>query len=189
MTEHSLSGVAKRLGLITLLAGILVALLGLLAPPASASSLLHPETRVAAIAEPNGQLVGPHADVLAVQGRERAPNYDSSATGSSVAAEGGADLGTITGPGGIELPGVPDGATGVPTDTGKGLTYQIPEGTAGLNSRVTSIRVMDPVTTGPYQYENGYVSYMNQSGQTVNPLTGQTVSPSDPWAHIPLPPR
>jgi hypothetical protein len=91
MTEHSLSGVAKRLGLITLLAGILVALLGLLAPPASASSLLHPETRVAAIAEPNGQLVGPHADVLAVQGRERAPNYDSPATGSSVAAEGGAD--------------------------------------------------------------------------------------------------
>ncbi|MGO9559429.1 MAG: hypothetical protein ACLPYW_10115 [Acidimicrobiales bacterium] len=89
-TRTSTGLVAKRLALVTLLAGILVALLALLAPPASASPILHPKTRVAAIAEPTGQLVGPHADVLAVQGRERAPNYDSYATGSSVAAEGGA---------------------------------------------------------------------------------------------------
>ena len=109
--------------------------------------------------------------------------------GARLGAEGEASLATITGPDGIELPGVPDGATGVPTDTGKGLTYEIPEGTPGLNSRVTSIRVMEPVTTGPYQYENGYVSYMNKLGQTVNPLTGQTVAPNDPFAHIPLPPR
>src|SRR5581483_7749118 len=87
--ESSLTGAAKRLALVTLLAGILVALLGLLAPPASASPLLHPETRVAAIAEPAGQLVGPSSSVAAVQGRERASNYDSSATGSSVAVEGG----------------------------------------------------------------------------------------------------
>jgi hypothetical protein len=79
---------ARRLGLVTLLAGILVALLGFFAPPASAAQLLHPQTRVAAIAEPNGQLVGPSRSVAAVQGRERAPNYDQHATGSSVAAEG-----------------------------------------------------------------------------------------------------
>jgi hypothetical protein len=78
----------KRLGLVTLLASLLVALVGLLTPPASASPLLHPETRVAAIAQPNSQLVGPSATVAAVQGRERAPSYDSCATGSSVAAEG-----------------------------------------------------------------------------------------------------
>jgi hypothetical protein len=89
--ESPITGAAKRLGLVTLLAGILVALLGFLTPPASAASVLHPHTRVAAIAEPNGQLVGPHADVLAVQGRERAPNYDSPATGSCLAAEGGAN--------------------------------------------------------------------------------------------------
>jgi hypothetical protein len=77
----------KRLGLVTLLASLLVALVGLLTPPASASPLLHPETRVAAIAQPNSQLVGPSATVAAVQGRERAPSYDSCATGSSVAAE------------------------------------------------------------------------------------------------------
>jgi len=81
---------ARSLAIVTMLTGLLVALLGLLPPPASASPLLRPETRVAAIAEPNGQLVGPSATVAAVQGRQRAPNYDQNATGSSVAAEGGA---------------------------------------------------------------------------------------------------
>jgi hypothetical protein len=85
----------RRRALVTLIAGIVIALLGLLAPPASASQLLCPETRVAAIAEPAGQLVGPSATVAAVQGRERAPNYDSCATGSSVAAEDEAGAGAL----------------------------------------------------------------------------------------------
>jgi Tuberculosis necrotizing toxin len=92
--ERTTSGAAKRLALVTLLAGILIALLALLAPPASAAPILHPQTRVAAIAEPNGQFVGPSATVAAVQGRERAPNYDRYATGSSVAAETGTGAGT-----------------------------------------------------------------------------------------------
>jgi hypothetical protein len=46
---------------------------------------------------------------------------------------------------------------------------------------------MDPVTAGKYQYPQGYAVYMNEAGQTVNPLTGQTISPSDPFAHLPLP--
>lgn len=29
------------------------------------------------------------------------------------------------------------------------------------------------------------VVYMNKSGQTINPMTGQTVGHSDPWAHLP----
>jgi hypothetical protein len=45
---------------------------------------------------------------------------------------------------------------------------------------------MDPVTTGKAQYPNGYAVYMNKAGQTVNPLTGQTIGPSHPFAHIPL---
>jgi hypothetical protein len=81
---------ARGLALFTLLAGILVALLGLLASPASAAPTSHPQTRVAAIAEPNSQLVGPHSSVLPGQGRPRAPSYDQEATGSPVAAEGGA---------------------------------------------------------------------------------------------------
>jgi hypothetical protein len=88
--ERTASGVAKRFGLLALIATVLVALLGFLAPTASASPTFHPQTRVAAIEQPTGQLVAPHSLVLAVQGRERAPNYDRSATGSSVAAEGGA---------------------------------------------------------------------------------------------------
>jgi hypothetical protein len=83
------NGAAGRLALLALVTAILVVLAGLFASPASATTTLHPQTRVAAIAEPSGQLVGPHATVLAVQGRERAPDYDSSATGSSVAAEDG----------------------------------------------------------------------------------------------------
>jgi hypothetical protein len=98
MTElpERTTSAAKRLAFVTLLAGILVALLALLAPPASASPLLHPETRVAAIEQPTGQFVGLHSSVLAVQGRERAPSYDPTATGSSVAREGGPGGGGIT---------------------------------------------------------------------------------------------
>ena len=84
LPESSLTGAAKRLALVALL----VALLALLAPPASAASLLHPETRVAAITEPAGQLVGPSRSVLPGESRERAPSYDQNATSSSVAAEG-----------------------------------------------------------------------------------------------------
>ena len=101
--ERTASGVAKRFGLLALIATVLVALLGFLAPTASASPTFHPQTRVAAIEQPTGQLVAPHSLVLAVQGRERAPNYDRSATGSSVAAEEG--TGATVGPGGGIGPG------------------------------------------------------------------------------------
>ncbi len=105
--------------------------------------------------------------------------------GETQGAEASGDLATIVGPDGVELPGVPAGAAGV--DIGTGVQYSIPEGTPGLDPRVVSVRVMDPVTTGKYQYPNGYVVYMNASGQTVNPLTGRTISNADPLAHIPLP--
>lgn len=71
--------------------------------------------------------------------------------------------------GDLKLPGVPKGATGVPVQTGKGLEYTIPRGTPEIDPRVTGIRIMDPVTTGKYQYPNGYAVYMNEAGQTVNP--------------------
>jgi RHS repeat-associated protein len=94
----------------------------------------------------------------------------------------------VVGPGGVSLPGVPEGATGVPADTGKGITYQLKPGTEGIDPKVTQMRVMDPVTRGRYQYPNGYVVYMNNDGKTVNPLTGLGGLPnSSPWAHIPLP--
>jgi hypothetical protein len=67
--------------------------------------------------------------------------------------------------------------------SGKGFQFTDGSGGHGLNSRVTGVRIMDRVTTGKYPYPNGYVSYFNQFGQTVNPYTGQTISPSDPFWH------
>ncbi|NYE96239.1 RHS repeat-associated protein [Psychromicrobium silvestre] len=88
--------------------------------------------------------------------------------------------------GGLKLPGVPKGIVGTVTDSGKGLTYAIPKGTPELDPRVTQIRIMGP-TSGTYAYPNGYAVYMNSESQTVNPLTGQVIAPSDPYAHIGLP--
>ncbi|WP_457757994.1 DUF6531 domain-containing protein [Streptomyces niveiscabiei] len=95
-------------------------------------------------------------------------------------------ISSVPGPAGETLP-LPKGATGTPVQTGKGWAYDIPAGTTGLDPRVTQVRVMDPVTTGKYQYPNGYVVYMNKAGQSVNPLTGQTVSKADPYNHIKIP--
>jgi len=86
----------------------------------------------------------------------------------------------------FKLPGVPKGATGTPVQTGKGLEYEIPRGTPELDPRVTHVRVMDPVTAGKHQYPDGYIVYMNRAGQTVDPLTGRTIGPSHPFAHLPL---
>ena len=88
--------------------------------------------------------------------------------------------------GDVKLPAVPRGATGTPTGTGKGLEYPIPPGTPALSDRVASVRIMDPVTTGKYQYPDGYAVYMNQGGQTIDPLSGQTIANAHPYAHIPL---
>jgi hypothetical protein len=78
----------RRLALAAVVTGLIVAVLGLLAPTAGATAAPQPQTRVAAIGRPAGQLVGPHGSVLADLGRERALSYDRTATGSSVAAEG-----------------------------------------------------------------------------------------------------
>ncbi|WP_249375684.1 polymorphic toxin-type HINT domain-containing protein, partial [Streptomyces sp. I05A-00742] len=95
-------------------------------------------------------------------------------------------IGSVTGPAGEVFP-LPKGAAGTPVATGKGWVYDIPTGTKGLDPRVVQVRVMDPVTTGKHQYPNGYVVYMNKAGQSVNPLTGQTVSRADPYNHIRIP--
>ncbi|BAH51772.1 RHS repeat-associated core domain-containing protein [Rhodococcus opacus] len=95
---------------------------------------------------------------------------------------------TIEGPNGESLPAVQPGAVGTPVDSGKGLQYPISPNTPGLDPRVTSVRIMDPVTTPRWSYPHGYAVYQNSAGQTVNPITGRTtVGKADPFAHIPLP--
>jgi hypothetical protein len=72
------------------------------------------------------------------------------------------------------------------TANNNGCIYDVDPGT-GLIPRVAQVREMEPVTTGPYQYPNGYLVYMNAGGYTINPITGRTVSNNDTYAHIPLP--
>ena len=87
-------------------------------------------------------------------------------------------------PSGTAYP-VPRGATGPsPANNGRGIQFQGGSGGNGLDPRVTGFRFMDPITSGPYPYPNGYGSYNNASGQTVNPYTGQTINPSNPLWHI-----
>ncbi len=93
---------------------------------------------------------------------------------------------SVVGPGLETPPAVPAGATGTIAANGKGMFYEIPPGTPGLDPRVTQVRVMDPNPTGPYKYPHGYVTYQNSKGQVVNPITGRTVPPHDPYWHIPL---
>jgi hypothetical protein len=67
---------------------------------------------------------------------------------------------------------------------GKGYIYPL-EASGALNSRVTQIRVMDPVLTGKYIYPNGYVSYLNKWNQVVDPFTGSAkISRDNPLWHI-----
>ncbi|MEU3954450.1 polymorphic toxin-type HINT domain-containing protein [Streptomyces achromogenes] len=100
-------------------------------------------------------------------------------------------IGNVVGPKGETL-WLPKGRKAIATtDKGSGWVYEIKKSEAvanGLHERVAYVRVMDPVTKGPYQYPNGYVIYMNEGGQTMNPLTGQVGIPkSDPYNHIPIP--
>jgi RHS repeat-associated protein len=91
----------------------------------------------------------------------------------------------VVSPGGTVYP-VPQGATGPNgVSTGKGVQYEGGSGGYGFSPNTSGLRIMDPVITGPYQYPSGYGVYMNPSGQTINPFTGRTIAPSDPFAHIP----
>ncbi len=91
----------------------------------------------------------------------------------------------IVSEGGTVFP-VPKGATGpLGVESGKGFQFVGGSGGNGLSSKVTYFRMMDPVTMGKFQYSGGYGSYLNNAGQTINPLTGKTISKTDWWWHIP----
>ena len=82
---------------------------------------------------------------------------------------------------------VPEGATGpgsVAND--RGFSFTGGSGGNGLSPSTTGLRLMDPRTTGPYPYPNGYGVYMNFAGRTINPYTGLPIPRNDPWAHIPI---
>lgn len=116
---------------------------------------------------------------------------DPSLQASRVAAKSGADVAGaashspsfIVKPNGETLI-VPKGAQGpVPVESGKGFQFRGGSGGHGLSPSAADVRIMDPVTSGKYPYPNGYASYLNGSGQTINPFSGETVGKSSPWWH------
>jgi RHS repeat-associated protein len=94
-------------------------------------------------------------------------------------------IGQESGPS-IVVPREASGPTAV--RSGTGVKYTGGSGGNGLNGRVTDVRIMEP--TAPSRaspgYPDGYASYGNGSGQTVNPSSGHTVAPADLAWHIPL---
>jgi len=81
---------------------------------------------------------------------------------------------------------VPQGANGPYPTQNPGIQFNGGSGGNGLAGNVTDMRIMDPTT----QYPGGYVNYgsLQENGgwQSVNPYTGQPISQSNPWWHIPI---
>jgi RHS repeat-associated protein len=90
----------------------------------------------------------------------------------------------IVTPNGRAFP-VPRGSTGPsPTENGKGYAYTGGSGGYGLSPKVDTLRMMDPVTSGRYQYPDGYGVYQNSQEQGVDPATGRTIPDNSPLRHI-----
>lgn len=74
---------------------------------------------------------------------------------------------------------VPRGAIGPTPTRAPGMQFTGGSGGHGLDPRVSGVRFMDANAN-----QGARAVYMNQTGQTVDPLTGRTVPPSDPAAHF-----
>lgn len=130
---------------------------------------------------------------MGIFARDPAPNFRVSVGDHSTG--GGASRSSvevIVTSAGEAIP-IPSGASGPHPTINKGgeiggFEYTGGAGGHGMNERVTGVRIMfpkEPRGRSP-GYPNGYVVYMNETRQSVNRWTGNTVSNSDPHAHIPL---
>jgi hypothetical protein len=145
---------------------------------------LRPEERAPATAgPPAGVLVAEITQCLLVAVGDVCGGGGGLGAGGSTPSARSPDF--IVSKGGTVYP-VPKDASGpIPAESGKGFQFTGGSGGHGLSPKTTDVRIMDPVTSGKYQYPGGYGSYGNAAGQTVNPFSGQTIPPSDPWWHIP----
>src|SRR5262245_53564026 len=88
--------------------------------------------------------------------------------------------------GGDVIP-IPRRARGpLPAQNGRGFRYVGGSGGYGLDSRVSEVRIMEPVPPRGQSpgYPGGYVTYSNAIGQSVNPYTSRTVAQADPTRHM-----
>ncbi len=118
-----------------------------------------------------GRSVSVGGDVVAANTARVAPPPTGSSSASSPTFIGFAD-----GPPAI----VPQGAVGPTLTRGPGVQYTGGSGGLGLHPNTSGVRIMDQTA-----HHAPRVVYMNQTGQTINPVTGRTVPNSDPWAHLP----
>lgn len=76
---------------------------------------------------------------------------------------------------------IPDGATGPSNpNKGTGMSYHGGSGGKGMDKKTSGVRIMDANSN-----QGRRINYMNKSGQTVDPKTGQTISNKDPRGHLP----
>jgi len=116
-----------------------------------------------------GEVIAKNADVAADAASSAARNLPTPNRGPDF----------VVTPSGTAHP-VPSGATGPTSTRAPGMQYTGGSGGPGMDSRTSGGRFMDATP-----YHNERVSYMNRSGQTVDPATGQTIPPNHPRAHIP----
>ncbi|WP_103533739.1 polymorphic toxin-type HINT domain-containing protein [Streptomyces sp. SM11] len=98
-------------------------------------------------------------------------------------------IGDVVGPQGEKL-WLPKGRKAIAqADSKKGWFFDIKASEAvanGFHKSVKFVRVMDPVTSGKYQYPNGYITYANEVGQFINPHTGKTIDKFSDYWHVPI---
>ena len=180
-------------GWVVQLVAALVALLAtiLSSAPPSAVANAGTETRVRASASVVEVLVAPPPQEIAGHrlGNDAAGAGIVVATGVAAKSADEVAEGVSRSPSFIVKPNgetviVPKGAQGpFPVESGKGFMFRGGSGGHGLSDAASDVRIMDPVTGGKYPKPNGYASYLNGGGQTINPFTGQTVGKSSPWWH------
>ncbi|MDA8044904.1 MAG: putative toxin [Actinomycetota bacterium] len=143
---------------------IAVGLMSLLAIPASASSLVGAGNGVGVIAYAGGQRVGPHEQILAGQGRARAPNYDQLVVGHCVGAEDAGMAGVrAAGSAGENAAGIIKNTDRIPSLSGT-AAYRIPD---ELNSSV--IGEVKNVSSLSYTSQlRDLEAYAQQDGLTFN---------------------
>lgn len=116
------------------------------------------------------------------------PRLAAPAQGAQAATKKCSDFKVVVGEGGVGVK-VPSNYVGRVADNGKGLVYQDPVARQNfLNNAgpkdANSIRIMDPVTSGRYQYPKGYVRYYDSLGRALD-AAGKPSQPRSA-SHIPL---
>ncbi|MGC2634908.1 MAG: RHS repeat-associated core domain-containing protein [Candidatus Cybelea sp.] len=87
--------------------------------------------------------------------------------------------------GGDVIP-VPEGATGPFPTNGPGIQFNGGAGGNGLAANVTDVRIMEANAENPTGYVNYGSQQVNGGWQSVDPYSGQSIPPSNPWWHIPI---